>query len=354
MKYEVLAKKIKIDSRNFYKKITYNNKVFKQTKRAIFEFSFHSFSENELHRESIVIESELNLLPLFYESQSEINEFRFEINCHNIELSKPFFNLIEENGSKVDSLSQNYKFLIESCLFKFLVFKNHISMPSIDEIMVKSCYLVNDIEDEAYLDSLPKNAHLKIKIGLKDREKENRFLREYSNGHLIRLDSNRNLSINQLMDILNEVNLDNIEYIEEPFENVFDYLKFPFKDKIKLALDESLTSENFDDILLKLKNHVSFLVLKPNFNCSISDYFSFISKNVNENCDEYYDLIISSSYEFEDSLNLLLILAGISNNRELAHGLGTLAQMVQENFFNPTFDQAIIYHPFSFNKKLLK
>lgn len=325
MKASLSVTKLNRNTFEFSSPIIFKDKTFTKTYSQNYEFIF--LTENAVD----TIQTEVNLLPLFWENQTYSFNKNWDLNLENLNLQSIGFGLI----SNIESMPLNYLFALEFALFKFLLKKNLIPIPSFysSTLTTHSSSLLP--VHEFNFENLPYNSFIKIKIGLtkNSEESDNNLIKLLiKNNNIIRLDSNRTLSAHSLEKILTDVDPKFIDMIEEPFENPLDWQKFKFRDDFKLALDETLTAQNFGEIYEQLKNHVKYFVLKPTFNTSISGVFKFL-----ENKTECIP-IISSSYEFKDSFNFLIFLANycdqIFTPLDLVHGLGTYKQMKQTSFFS--------------------
>ncbi|EQC44402.1 mandelate racemase [Bacteriovorax sp. Seq25_V] len=286
---------------------------------------------------------EVNQLPLFWKDQKQSLPTELELrNLACFDLTKPYFNLIDD--LKLDA---NFQFAIEQALLAFLDIKNllpiYINLNSTPLVEVSALQTKFD-------DNVKTRGTQKLKIGQRDSIAENELLKSFTNTDIkLRLDANRSLSVTQLEKILKDIPASLIEYIEEPFLDINEWQTFNRRSEFKLALDETVIENNFDVIFSKFRYSIKALILKPSYNSSISNIFKLLD---NDSFKEI-DLVLSSSYEPAQSLNTLLHLGHIINkkrgNDDLAHGLGTITQMQQQDLFSPqgTKVQAYTFSHFS-------
>lgn len=327
-------KKQRTITKSFLNNIEFKSKHYKDT-----YFEEYLFSVSDIHlKDQTDILSHVNKLPLFWtnNNQTQLNIFKenYNLNLSSLDFTKKGFGLI--NPDELKNLAANYLFCLEFSLFKFLekinltnVFQGHFKTPH----FVQSAVLMN----ASSIDLEMKNSLIKLKVGIHDLEFEKNVIAKLARNNTLRLDANQMLSKPSLEYLLEDISSDSIDYIEEPFQDIFDWQTFSYKDKFQLAVDES---NNLN--LETLYPYIKCFVVKPTYNFSISQVFEhYLSRNNKQ-------LIISSSYEEEESYNFLIHLAAlIDPERKNQHGLGTYKIMNQEKFLKSnSSDRAIILQSF--------
>lgn len=163
----------------------------------------------------------------------------------------------------------------------------------------------------SYVEKWRGHRSLKLKIGRNNLKSESKWLRELM--HLLprdlklRLDGNLQFEAEELITYLEELNLEKVEYLEEPLRNLGQWEKVYKELKVPLALDENI-AKRYDTV------GVTSLVVKPTFNLSLKDTIKEIEK-------EEFSITISSSF---DPPNNLKILHALGNTTENFAGLDTL------------------------------
>ncbi len=268
------------------------------------------FGEAQIENERITFE--ISALEYFYPNfvPKISTDLKLDIELSNIDFTKKYFNVL-----KIDEdLSTNEVFAIESILLSYLT--GHQSEILLEnQLMFKNDHKENELyrSDTDY-----KDAVIKVKVGRNSAKQDNQLLKDLvAKNNTLRLDGNLLLSKTALAEILRDVDLKRIEYIEEPFPNISDWNDFlnenPELNQLKLALDENLL--NYLDKLDELSNVAAFII-KPTRDFSISGYLSLLKDN------RYKDikLIISSSFEQREALTMLKSIGSLTDEY---HGLGT-------------------------------
>jgi o-succinylbenzoate synthase len=157
---------------------------------------------------------------------------------------------------------------------------------------------------------------VKIKIGISDLKTENLLLTQLLNQTKkvrLRLDANLKFSLNDYATILKGLDLDRIDYIEEPVFKTTELLDFFSTTKVHLALDENI--HLIKDVRIQ---GVKSLILKPTL---LGDYHSL--KKIVLNCHKRgISPVFSSCFESQVGIYQLAQLASQFNPNEI-HGLGT-------------------------------
>ena len=197
---------------------------------------------------------------------------------------------------------------------------------------------------------------IKLKVATRPLEEDIELvlrLNEMFEGKIsIRLDANRGWSDNQAIEFGQAVNKANIEYIEEPLNDVTHLLDFYQSTGIFYALDESLAGKEFN--LIPGKEGLRALILKPSLLGSVSQIKEWI--NVAEEFKAY--TVFSSTFESGVGLRAISHLAGALAKKDVAHGLDTF-NWLKEDVTIPAFTTQASFigltnQEFSLNNKNLK
>ncbi|MGE0266909.1 MAG: o-succinylbenzoate synthase [Candidatus Omnitrophota bacterium] len=173
---------------------------------------------------------------------------------------------------------------------------------------------------------------LKLKVGQKDIDEDIKLVRDLNeliNGRaLLHLDANQAWSLNEAVYFGNEVGLAAVDYIEEPFKDIEQIPEFFHKTTIPVALDESLQTNEFEQI--KHIEGVEVLVLKPSVIGGIEKTWKILrdAKRLGLNT------LISSIFESSIGLLTLANLAGCSF-RNNAAGLDTAKWFTDSLLLSP-------------------
>ena len=190
--------------------------------------------------------------------------------------------------------------------------------------IVPICFLVRGNTDrEVLMDRIGTNSFkensVKIKLGHQPLEEAIEFIRSLLSilpqTVLLRLDVNRAWDMKPLQTLASSIQMDRIEYIEEPLKELSE---LDVKgDSLRIALDESLSLLNPAHFVLP--PYVSALVLKPMMLGGILTTLKWA--NVAKKQGRY--VVISSSYESPTGLDQLEQLACALQRPGVASGLGT-------------------------------
>jgi o-succinylbenzoate synthase len=169
---------------------------------------------------------------------------------------------------------------------------------------------------------------LKLKVGrscLKDDiQSINHLSSELSEHQKVRLDANQSWSLLELDRLLRSIELEKIDYLEEPLapEQRHEYVQISDKYEVKFALDESLRQLSPQECLaISVKSSVSTWVIKPmltgfNKTCELID----IAQKNN------IEVVLSASFESNISLEFYAQMARFFNLNS-AQGLDTLSYL---------------------------
>lgn len=165
---------------------------------------------------------------------------------------------------------------------------------------------------------------VKFKVGIKSLKDEINSLRKIT-GDLpddvtIRLDANGAWICDEAVEFLNEASEINIEYIEEPLKayDYEDYKRLKSETGIDIALDETLTKINLEEIISD--DAVDILILKPTLMGGISKIRDIVHKVQLQR----KRVVLTSLLESEIGLVTLCHLAAALPDRILSGGLDTI------------------------------
>ena len=175
---------------------------------------------------------------------------------------------------------------------------------------------------------------LKLKIGrpdfMDDLEIIKSLQKEFGYKIRLRLDNNGIWNISEAVRNIKLLTEFNIEYIEQPVNNIEDLQVLAEKSPIPIAADESI--RNFDDVVKLINNEmIKYLVLKPTIRLGIFNTLKTI-KLANE---AGVNIIISSAFETAIGRNTLIYLSSIVH-KNTAHGLNT--ELVGSNNIKTNID----------------
>ncbi|MHB8581237.1 MAG: o-succinylbenzoate synthase [Ignavibacteriaceae bacterium] len=273
----------------------------------------------------------------FEQDEEALKNFKLNLNI----LPEDFINSFEDNLGYLSSLPA-LQHGFEQALLNLFCKKANISLNEIlnctsrREINVNAVIgLLKPAESASAASRLVKEGFttLKIKIG-RDNFKDDlnclsAIQKEVGDNVKIRIDVNGKWNIVEAIENLNLLKNYNIEYVEQPVDNLIGFQKVSEKSSIPLAADESIRS--FDDAKHFIKSHsIQALVLKPMLLGGIIPTLKIIKIAERENL----KVIISSS--FESSLGRSwAIFAASTVNGEIAHGLDTARFLKNDLYPNP-------------------
>lgn len=162
---------------------------------------------------------------------------------------------------------------------------------------------------------------IKIKIGRDNFEDDLKLIRglrkKFGKEVNIRLDANGKWGLEEANKYLELLSPFNIQYIEEPCNNLRSLIKLSEVSLIPIAVDES--TYTIDDLFEVINNsNIEFIVLKPMVLGGLISSLEIIKKAEKKN----KKIIISSSLESAVGKSGLVLLATITNHN-FAHGLDT-------------------------------
>ena len=169
---------------------------------------------------------------------------------------------------------------------------------------------------------------LKIKINnnLDNYIKNINYLTSYITKPIkIRLDANKKLSLESAKEFLSQINLNFINYLEEPLEYIQDLPKLYDMTGVNLALDESCSGKTNWEYLKALK--IKYIIIKPSKYLSIYSVLSLAREAMRHNIKP----VLSTCFESFLSCRLYALIAYELNLLETHHGIWV------DNFYETSF-----------------
>ena len=224
-----------------------------------------------------------------------------------------FFNLIKIYCEKTPSLH----FAIDIAFYDILSQKSSVSIarylnPSSLEIVKMSSFFVSDFQSS--------NPYIKIKLLCNSIESDiqnlEKAFKNYSSKTLFRIDFNRGYNLNDAILMCDFLSQFQIEYIEEPLlkMEVDQLRKLKDKTNIKFAIDESVYSNNFQNLIQS--GCVNYAILKPSIYGGV-DKILDLKQNLRFN---NVELVFSSSLENYIG-NMAVINLASALKLKAAHGI---------------------------------
>lgn len=181
---------------------------------------------------------------------------------------------------------------------------------------------------------------IKIKIGSKENsdeslKKENLLLKKILSQTKIlklRLDANQKFRLSDFDILLEGLDLDRIEYVEEPVAKISELIHFTKQTKLSIAIDESI--HLMKDIVL---DKVSTVIIKPTL---LGDYHN-LKKIINMYAKRGISTVFSSCFESQLGIYQLAQLAYVFNPTE-SHGLDTFDCYLEKLMELKLYKNAII------------
>ena len=175
---------------------------------------------------------------------------------------------------------------------------------------------------------------VKIKVGSRPLEDDIYLVKQideiFENKISLRLDANRNWSLNQAVTFGHAVLSTNLEYIEEPIDDPFSLHKFYKQTGIRYAIDESLLHESF------LKTHnmagVAAFIIKPSEFGTLKNIKTLVDIAAKKNI----YCVFSNTFESGIGLWSNTNLAAAFSNENVSHGLETY-NWLESDLISPAF-----------------
>lgn len=160
---------------------------------------------------------------------------------------------------------------------------------------------------------------VKYKIGVNDLSKDLAVMNNLNSKKTMqfRLDANQSLELKDFLFIDKNKNNLNIQYIEEPYQNLNENKLKELKSKtsFKIAIDDSVYKNELYKDWIK-KNLIDYLIIKPSIFGGYTDFFNLVNYSSSYNI----PIILSSSLETHVGHMACMNLASYLNNN-MKHGL---------------------------------
>lgn len=161
---------------------------------------------------------------------------------------------------------------------------------------------------------------IKLKIGRHKFENDYKIIEkidyEFENKIKLRLDNNGSWDIKRAVEYINRLSKFNIQYIEQPVNNIKDLFYLANISEISLAADESVV--NYSEARKIIESGlIKFVVLKPSIRMGLFDSLQIIELANKSNV----NAIVTTSFETAVARSSMLFLASTANHN-VAHGLG--------------------------------
>ena len=269
------------------------------------------------------------------DSLKEFNSFTFNhLNLEIFDLTKPFFNLLSFKTKNPSLL-----FAIESILLKMLFKYKKKDLNHYFRVIKKI--------NSATLQKLPllsmASDVVKLKIRPETIDKDSESINKIPHNIRLRLDGNCKFNTISLQELLNKITHPNIEFLEDPLEDINDWSEI--KTKIPFAIDENLLSD--------LSTEVTYWILKPTL-LGLSKCFELATSSFSLK----KQLILSGTFESSHSNIIYDYLSSFKMiSPKIVHGLGTKDFLLDANFpltsfFLDSFSQKINGHKSYLNFKI--
>lgn len=273
----------------------------------------------------------------FEQDEKTLKDFKLNLNI----LNEDFIKSIEDSLSALSDLPA-LRHGFEQAILNLLCVNSNISLNEIlnctskPKIKVNAVIgLLSPVDSASAALRLIKEGYttLKIKIG-RDKFKDDlnclvAIQKAVGKDIKLRIDANGKWDIIEAIENLKALEGFNIEYVEQPVNNLIAFQKVSKKSSIPLAADESI--RNFDDAKNFIQSRsIKALVLKPMLLGGIIPTLKIINLAERENL----KVVISSS--FESSLGRSwAIFAASTVKEEIAHGLDTARFLKNDLYPNP-------------------
>ena len=206
----------------------------------------------------------------------------------------PFFGILK-NSNTSKNIPTSVIFAIESLIINLIDQNSYPNVPLCGLDFQGDLNAVNDLSQFKFV---------KVKIGREnekiEKEKIQRLLEKPD--RFLRLDGNKKFDLKKLISLLNDLPLDRIQYLEDPFINNEELIKY---DRYNcsyppISLDESIINGINKNNLIQLKK-VRFATLKPNLVGGITTT-NKLARDLTKN---NISCILSSSFESEIGLKVI-------------------------------------------------
>lgn len=263
--------------------------------------------------------------------ENVVSDFKLKVIINETEIEKSINNCLL-NYNKLPALRHG----LEQAIINIICNKNKTTIDNLLNLKLKNRVNVNaaigflNVEEsvKAARNHIEKGfTTIKLKIGRSNFEEDFsviKLIREtFGENIKLRTDSNGNWNLDEAIINLRALEQFDIEYAEQPVNNLSDYIKLKKKTNIPLAPDESIRSVKDAKEFIK-SGAVSYLILKPMMIGGMLPTLEIIKQALTENIIP----VITSSFESAVGKTNAVI-AAATVKVIVAHGLG-----VADHFIN--------------------
>jgi len=263
--------------------------------------------------------------------ENVVSDFKLKVIINETEIEKSINNCLL-NYNKLPALRHG----LEQAIINIICNKNKTTIDNLLNLKLKNRVNVNaaigflNVEEsvKAARNHIEKGfTTIKLKIGRSNFEEDFsviKLIREtFGKNIKLRTDSNGNWNLDEAIINLRALEQFDIEYAEQPVNNLSDYIKLKKKTNIPLAPDESIRSVKDAKEFIK-SGAVSYLILKPMMIGGMLPTLEIIKQALTENIIP----VITSSFESAVGKTNAVI-AAATVKVIVAHGLG-----VADHFIN--------------------
>lgn len=263
--------------------------------------------------------------------ENVVSDFKLKVIINETEIEKSINNCLL-NYNKLPALRHG----LEQAIINIICNKNKTTIDNLLNLKLKKRVNVNaaigflNVEEsvKAARNHIEKGfTTIKLKIGRSNFEEDFsviKLIREtFGENIKLRTDSNGNWNLDEAIINLRALEQFDIEYAEQPVNNLSDYIKLKKKTNIPLAPDESIRSVKDAKEFIK-SGAVSYLILKPMMIGGMLPTLEIIKQALTENIIP----VITSSFESAVGKTNAVI-AAATVKVIVAHGLG-----VADHFIN--------------------
>lgn len=263
--------------------------------------------------------------------ENVVSDFKLKVIINETEIEKSINNCLL-NYNKLPALRHG----LEQAIINIICNKNKTTIDNLLNLKLKKRVNVNaaigflNVEEsvKAARNHIEKGfTTIKLKIGRSNFEEDFsviKLIREtFGENIKLRIDSNGNWNLDEAIINLRALEQFDIEYAEQPVNNLSDYIKLKKKTNIPLAPDESIRSVKDAKEFIK-SGAVSYLILKPMMIGGMLPTLEIIKQALTENIIP----VITSSFESAVGKTNAVI-AAATVKVIVAHGLG-----VADHFIN--------------------
>ena len=147
---------------------------------------------------------------------------------------------------------------------------------------------------------------IKIKVGRNDTKQDQQTISNILASHKklkLRIDGNKKCTSKKMLEIINGIPADKIDYIEDSFINVKEEYDFFLETKLKIAMDEGIRNYFINKNWQEFPKHIKHVVIKPSLIGGLED-LRYITKKLDQK-----NITYNLSSTFEGHLGLKFIYA---------------------------------------------